>query len=66
MLFNALNKQTALYLGSLSQLDYGILTKLFPSIIVRIFLYILSRYVTNYNTKSSILQKSRFFYLRTQ
>lgn len=65
MLFNALNKQTALYLGSLSQLDYGILTKLFPSIIVRIFLYILSRRypvtITQIETNNKEANKRKLF-----
>ncbi|KAI5728662.1 hypothetical protein M8J77_019204 [Diaphorina citri] len=65
MLFNALNKQTALYLGSLSQLDYGILTKLFPSIVVRIFLYILSRRypvtITQIETNNKEANKRKLF-----
>lgn len=39
---DALSMQTALYLASLSQYDYGILTTVFPSILARIVLYVLS------------------------
>lgn len=39
---DALATQTPLYLASLSQYDYGILTTVFPSILARIVLYVLS------------------------
>lgn len=39
---DAMSGQTALYLASLWQYDYGVLTTVFPSIISRILLYVLS------------------------
>lgn len=39
---DAMSSQTALYLASLWQYDYGILTTVFPSILSRIVLYVLS------------------------
>ncbi|KAI5723535.1 hypothetical protein M8J76_007712 [Diaphorina citri] len=52
-------------LEALSQLDYGILTKLFPSIVVRIFLYILSRRypvtITQIETNNKEANKRKLF-----
>lgn len=39
---DAMTSQTALYLASLWQYDYGLLTSVFPSFVARILLYVLS------------------------
>lgn len=60
---DALTKQTALYLASLWQYDYSVLTTILPSFIVRLILYVLSkRYpimMTQIETHNKQLQRKQ-------
>ncbi len=63
---DAMTNQTALYLASLWQYDYGLLTTVFPSVVARILLYVLSaRYsimVTHIEAHNKEMRKRRLIW----